>query len=966
MSSRIGALVGALTLSFGLVTTANAQINPAHITGVVKDAQGAVLPGVSVTATSPALLGKQTVVTEANGNYRFPNLSAGTYDLSFELQGFQTLRRQNIVLSGAQTLSVDVTLQIAALQESVTVLSEAPVVDTQSTSVGYVQTTAQLIGVPSSTDLWGALAQTPGVRMGGVDVGGSHKSQQSNYEAYGVRNQARVVNDGVDTTEGSGGAGFYQDYFAQNEVAVSAAGGDVTMNTPGAAIVASIKSGGDRFSGLENLAYEPGKWVGNNIDSATQARGFTGQPNLEFWEGHVDLGGPILTQKAWFYASYNHFKINKAISGVNQAVATDLGLFNNFTTKESYKPSSKDTFLGYYQWGRKEKPLRGLSATTPPESALAQNSPSWVYNGRWQRTWSNRMFTEVNLGNFGYDWPMAPNVDYKTSPPRHDNGTGNDVGAGWNNAGACAPGCGPGEIGRSKPQFYANMTYYLPTAGGSHDLKAGFEFLNDRSLSVGNGASGPILYLDQNGATNTVRITDFGDPSAFGSGWTQGADYDRRYAGYFQDRFSSAKRITLTLGLRYDYQRPYYGASIRNPLITSVWSPVTVPAASLITRNTFAPRVGISWDPIGDNRSVIKGFWGRFYYNLADVLRPADPGAPNYKEFRFNDLNGNRLWDGPQEFLSPVPTASAGGATTTLDPNLKVPYADEVEASFDRQFWGESSVRVAYVRKMIRNDFANLNIARIGKYTVPVTIAVNTTNYDSNNPKAGQIVGQQQFQLNDIPGPIAPVNQITNIPDSLGGGDYNYDTVSAAFTKRFSHGLFLNGSFDYQWRNDLRGGQFSGTFTTSNDPLNADPVGIGTFLNANPSVSTRQKTTTWSSHLQARYEFKYDIGAAVNYSGQSGWPYARAITVTLPNAGSTTFFAEDLSNNRSDTIHLLALRVDKAVKVQKMKFMVMLDLFNVLNSNAVTNFNLLNGANFNRINATADPRTAQIGVRIEF
>ncbi len=102
--------------------------------------------------------------------------------------------------------------------------------------------------------------------MQGVDVGGSHKSQQSGYEAFGVVNQARVMTDGVDTTEGSGGAGFYQDFFAQNEVAVSAAGQDVSMNTPGAAIISTIKSGGNRFSGIENIAYEPGSFVGNNID----------------------------------------------------------------------------------------------------------------------------------------------------------------------------------------------------------------------------------------------------------------------------------------------------------------------------------------------------------------------------------------------------------------------------------------------------------------------------------------------------------------------------------------------------------------------------------------------------------------------------------------------------------------------------------------------------------------------------
>jgi outer membrane receptor protein involved in Fe transport len=727
------------------------------------------------------------------------------------------------------------------------------------------------------------------------------------------------------------------------------------MNTPGAAIVATVKSGGDKFSGLENIAYEPKSWVGNNVDSATQARGFTGQPNLKFWESHLDLGGPIMVSKAWFYASYNHFTINKAISGVQPSLATDLGIFNNFTTKESYKPGSKDTFVGYYQWGKKEKPLRGLSATTPPESALAQASPSWVYKGTWQRTWSNRIYTEFTLGNFGYDWPMAPNVDYTTHPPHHDTATGNDTGAGWNNAGACAPGCGPGEIARSKPQAFFNTTYYLPSKMGSHDLKLGFEWLNDRSLSVGNGASGPILYLDQNGQPNTVRITDFGDPADFGKGWSQGAVFNRRYALYGQDTFATNKRITLTLGIRYDYQRPYYGASVRDPLITSVWQPTKVDGATLLKRNSVAPRVGVSWDPSGTGTSAVKAFWGRFYYNLADSLRAADPGSPNYKQFRWADQNGNGIWDGPQEFLSPIPTSSAGGATTTVDPNLKLPYADEIEASYDKQFWGQTSARVAYVRKMIKHDYANINIARVGQYIVPITVPVTIRSFD------GGIAGVQNFQLYDIPHAITPVNQITNIPDAMGGGNYTYDTVQFALTKRFARGLFLNGSVDLQKRSDLR------SPATSNDPLNADPVGIATYLNAYPSVSNRQKTSTWATHAQARYVFKYDIGVAVNYSGQSGWPYARTITVTLPNAGSTTFFSENLSNNRSDNIQLLALRFDKAVRMPGgVKVTGMLDVFNVLNTNAVTNFNLSNGANYNKINATVDPRTLQVGFRVEF
>ncbi len=947
----------ALALAVGLsALTAHAQINPAHLTGTAKDAQGAVLPGVTVTATSPALLGNQTVTTEANGDYRFPNLPAGTYAISFELQGFQTFKRENIVLTTGQTLTIDAALQIASLQESVTVTSQSPVVDTQSTTVGYVQTLAQLKGVPTSTDLWGALAQTPGVRMQGVDVGGSHKSQQSGYDAFGITNQARVITDGVDTTEGSGGAGIYQDYFAQNEIAVGAAGQDVSMNTPGAAIQSMVKSGGNRFSGLENIAYEPGSFVGTNVDSGTASRGDpAGQPNLIFWEGHAELGGPLKTDKAWFYVAANHFKINKAVSGVSQNLATDLGLFKNYTTKESYKPSSKDTIVGYYQWAYKVKPLRGIGVATPAESALAQRNPAWMYNGRWQRTWSNRLFTEVNVGEFGYVFPEQPNVSYLTNPPRHDLGNGNDSGAGWFNA---AGNTGPFVLSRGKPQAYGTMTYFLPTDKGSHDLKAGFEYMNDRSTNTANGTAGPILYQDRNGATSQVRLTDYGDPATFGTGWTQASDYDRHYTLYGQDRWTLTNRVTLTAGVRYDYQRPYYSAAVRTPTL-SIFAPTTVPGATLLTFNNIAPRLGLSWDASGTGKSVVKAFYGRYYFNTADNFAGADPGGPNYGDYQFNDLNGNRLYDGPQELGALV--SSAGGATTHVAPGLKNSYTDEVDLSYDRQFWGESAFRVAYVRKMERNLYTTINTARIGQYTQATPVNVNILDVVNTTPVV------QTFTVNDIPNSLKGVvnNVIMTIPDSLGGSSWTYDTLEFAFNKRFGAGLFLNTNFDYQWRKDIRNPAASNS-NLSSDPIS--PVGAAgsIFFAQVYSTPALQSTTVWDAKASARYQFKYEIGVAANYSAQAGWPYARTINVSLPNSGSNTFFLQNLSNSRADTISVLNLRLDKGITINRFKITAMFDLFNVLNTNAVTNFNIANGSRFNQINATVDPRTAQVSFRLEF
>jgi hypothetical protein len=947
---RVVFAIGVLTIMLGFAHEAAAQLEQGRLTGVVTDAQGAVLPGVTVTATSPALLGANTAITEADGRFLFPSLPSGRYMLQFELSGFRTVNRENIVLALGQTLSVDMQLQLASLQETVTVSAESPVVDVTTTRVGSDFSGEKLVGVPTATDLWAALAQAPGVRMLGFDTGGSHKSQQTGYESFGVRNQNRVVTDGVDTTEGTGGAGFYQDYYAHEEITVSAAGADVSMNTPGSAVVSTIKSGGNDFKSLNNLSYEPDSFVGNNLDDETAKRGFTGQPNILFWEGHGDLGGPIQRDRIWFYAAYNHFKIDKEISGVPRQFS-DLGVFDNYTGKVSARLSQKDTLVGYYQWGRKFKPRRGLSASIGPDSILAQDSRSWMYNGQWQRVWTNRFFSDLKVGLFGFGWPMAPSVDWKTNPPRVDTGTTIETGAGWQ-AGDAG---GPFTFDRAKPQINWTSTYYLPEKAGSHDFKFGYEYVNDQSKFASNGNSGPILYRDLNGAIDEIRVTDLGTFESFGSDWTGADDRNKRHSLFFQDRWSPTSRLTLTLGLRWDRQQPHYEASIRKPVLVAIFPETTVPAATILTSDKIVPRLGFSYDLVGDGKQVVKAFFGRYYFNYADRMSTVNPGGTNRRDYRFNDLNGNRIFDGVQELGALI--SSAGGSSTTTDPNLKTPYADEVSFSYERQFWGESSFRAAYVMKMVRDEFATFNVLREGQFTVPVSASVPMRSFD------GGIAGNQVFNLFDIPTALRGQvrNVVATIPGDVGGGDFDYDTIQLAFNKRFSRGLFLQSSFDYQWRDELRQN------TASNSPLNSDPLGINYYQNVFPTVSNRQESTNWQGRLMGRYLFPYDIGFAANFRVQSGWQWARLIQFTLPNAGTQTFFMENINNNRSDTVALVDLRWDKSFRfAQKYRFMVMADLFNVTNSNAVINFNLTNGANFNRINATLDPRTFMLGFRFDF
>jgi Carboxypeptidase regulatory-like domain len=971
MRLRAGCLFGFPVAVLLLAVPASAQIGQGRLTGIATDTQGAVMPGVTVTATSPALIGTRTTVTEPDGSFLLVSLPSGVYKLTFDLQGFRQFVRDNVQVVLGQTITVDAQMQIGGLAENVVVTGASPVVDVATTQIGTNLRGEELVGVPNSTDVWGALSEAPGVRMLGFDVGGSHKSQQSGYEVFGVQNQARTVTDGIDHTEGVGGTGFYEDYFANNEVSVSALGADVEMNSPGAAIVTTIKSGGNTFKGLEHLTYEPGSFVGTNgAPSDVAPRGYTcppnasgepqcANPNLLFWEGHLDLGGPIMRDKAWFYGAYNHFKIDKVVSGVAESVATDLGIFDNYTGKGTFKANQANTFIGYYQRGRKQKPKRGLSTLRPPESVQAQDSVSAMYKGEWQFVASNRAFFYVNVGNFTLDWPMVPQVDPKSKPPELDRSTTAVRGAGWNSF----------TTGRKKPQVKAQLTYYLPEKAGSHDFKFGFEDLYDSYRFGINGSNGPIRYSYPSfasGQADRIRFADTGPAGDFSTGWTVSPIIDQHYSGFLQDRWAASSRVSITAGVRIDYQKIHYTDSVRRPEVhdrladgTSIFpAESTVASGTLVTNTDLSPRVGVSYSLSSTGRTVLKAFWGRYYNNLADGFSSANPGGTNYAEYNFLDQNRNNRYDGPSELGSL--RLRIGGATYSVNPDLKTPHTDEVSGSVEHQFWGESSARITDVRKnqydYVPFYFTPFIAAWMGRVTAPVRV-VNSSES-----------GTETFNLLDVPASIA--DQTDGTFDNWPDGNFHYDTIEFAFNKRFSDRFFVQSSFDHIWRNELRSADITNWGSTS--PLSADPIGVGPQFTLNPSAPNRQKTTMYHAQFLGRYTFPRDVAVAVNYRFQSGFPFARIVdesvtgepTLNVCNV-ECTFFVENLDRNRSEAVNLLNFRLDKAFPIGKVKFTAMLDIYNLLNVDPVTNFNLFSD-DFKRVIAVLDPRVFQAGFRLEF
>ena len=970
-SDRSRSLAGQRSVALQCVVLLLAGAGPAPaqtsgtIEGVAVDSQGLAVPGATVTVAGDSLLSAITLTTLVDGSYRVRALRRGSYDLTFEAEGFRSVVREGVVVEGNRVIRIDATLEVAAVEETITVAGAAPVVDIKTTALVNDFGAAELQEVPSATDVWSVLAQTAGVRMRGFDVGGSHKSQQTSYESFGIRGQNRILADGVDTTESSVGTGFYFDYYSIEEFTTVAAGADVEMTAPGSLVVMTMKSGGNDFHGMVHGDYEHESFVADNTDSSLEDRGYTGNPNLLFFETHADIGGPIMRNRGWFYAFYNHFRIDKAVSGIDRTVATDLGDFDGFGGKVTVRLSDKDQLIGYTQWGLKEKPKRGLSTDVSPDSVLAQRSWSWAHKAEWQRAWNSRTFMTAAVKHFGFSWPMVPQVDPMQQPPRLDTATGRLSGAGWFPGVNGAP---PFTAVRWKPHVAVIANHYVPEFGGSHDLKVGYEFQIDSSRFGSNSNSGHVRYLDDSSNErpfNVDRIMLFNLPD---EGELSADNRNQHHAAYVQNNWRPVSWLSLNLGIRYEQQRTYFQDTESTPSLVGFFPSGKVSGRTNVVWNTWAPRLGAAFSP--RQGTVLKGHFGRYYINLADSHENANPATTAWIRYSFLDPNANGIYDGPEELGAKLDELGATGselasAGTPVDPDLSTEFVDEISLSLEHELIRNASVRVSYVRKDRNGDSGIWN-----------------------KGQQSALFAGRGVACSEDPGWDCPVNLLTGtplnvqrVPDDVAGlvdtrlatfpgMGASYDTVQLAANRRFTGGLLLQASFDYQWRDEFRSAAGE-----SRSPLDSDPLVVGSgrhgriWQNHSLDVSARQATTNWGGRLLARYMLPQHVGLSTNLRYQSGWPYALIQRVDVPGTGTNQpVFLTDLSGSRSESVTLADIRLDKAFAVGadgKSSLTLMVDIYNLLNSNAVTNFSLRAGDN-ERVIAALDPITMKLGVRLEF
>ena len=920
------------------------------IQGRVADSTGALLPGVSVTASSPSMIGTQTQVTNENGTYRFPAVPPGVYELTFELAGFSTVRRSELQISLGFTATVNADLKVATLQETVTVTGATPVIDTSATRVQQNFKLAQLESIPNGRDMWALLAATPGVVMGRIDVGGNRAGTQTGYTAYGLNGQVRTSVEGINTTEGTGGAGFYYDYGSFEEVFMGVAGQGAEAATPGVQSNFLGKSGSNRFSGEFYVDGYNNSFQGTNLseiftrDPAQGGYGFRPGSNevLRYYDVNFNVGGPIKRDKVWW-----HFSWRRQFNAVEQPLFTFDQSFDtwnqNPSAKVTYQVNQKNKIIGYYQWNMKEQPNRlpiGGYSYTDPSQTSRQVSPSWVYKAEWNGTLNDRLYVEARWGDFGYYDPRYANSDEDYF---------------WRDTGrlVLTGAHTESQTDRDRKQLTGAATYFLDTRFGSHTFKFGGEIYNEsqwsgRSQNVG----GNIEHIYTNGVASQVV---FGVPTASCVCGRYASDNGQLLVvnkldqqDFFVNDTWSRGRVTMNLGLRWDRYKGWMPEQSQ-PAFSN--GPVSVPAQTFAERdfytwNNLGPRIGVTYDLANDGKTVVKASYGLFWHNPGPgVSADANPNQNNKSvTHTWSDLNGDRRFQLGEQSANPTATTLAG--TIQLDPNVTSPYSHDASFYLERQVGDSLGTRVGFVYKTEDDLIAQYIPGRpISAYTVPYTIV------DAGVDGLTNTVDDRTIRLLGVPN-TADVNTrfpLTNVTQNTPRFS-RYKTVEASMNKRLSNRWAAQIGGSHTWAHD-----FPGAYPNT------------------PNGVFDEDNTRWDFKLSGTYEAPYGIRVSPLVRHQAGANFARQIVVGAASATAAgaifngTINVEPLNSRRHDNITVFDVRADRGFNLSRgMRIRLFLDLFNITNSNAVETRTTSTGTAFLRPSAVLAPRTARIGARFQF
>ena len=962
----LGAVVCLLVASIGLASAQS--VSSGTIQGTIRDQSGGVLPGVTATLSSPQLQVPQLVqVTDAEGAYRFVDLPAGTYLLKFELAGFSTLIREDLRLTIGFVARVDESMKVGAMEESVTVSGQSPVVDMTSTSASVAFTKETLDSVPRGRDLQNILAMAPGVTQAQVDVGGSTLAQRQDTASYGMEAQPKLQYEGMNIAMGADQNTPI--YFIDNsleEVQVRTSGNDAEVSTPGVSMIAIMKSGGNTFHGAYRGSYQPGSFQPSNLNAKLRAQNIGAPPELKtFYDVAADLGGRIVRDKLWFYGGYAKQTKSEGTLGF----AADAGPDGRYLTgdepqayfesslyqysvKTSYQMTKNNRFVYVWQRGVKAQPQNGGGRFRPLEATRDYKNPTAIQKGEWQSTVTPRLLLNAMGGYAGYVTDYDASRSQPAAPSRQDLETTLFTGSHVQHQGKT----------RDRYQAEASASFFPGRSlAGQHDFKTGVSIYWDRTADIwlNNVAGNYVLITDRiNGVSGTpARIRAYNTPAA-------PKDNEDIFAWYFKDSWRPTQKLTMNLGVRWEYQHSYlpeqdYAGARDFP---TVFPAKHVDKLDVQTFNRVVPRVGVAYDLGG--KSVVKGTWGLYNYILGDTYGDVFAAtATSNAVFLWHDLNNDRLWTPNESNLSlgagnPDFVSITSAANYELSPELKQPSTWETTVSYERELSQGFGARVMYINRVVSDSIEVMNTKRpYDAYTVPVK---------RRDPGPDGVLGN-----GDDGGTITLYDYAAAY---RGAAFVSNKRVNSETTDRFHSMEFtLTKRASTRWM-----GQISYFVVKNHRWLAGSCCGdtSAVITNPNDEFFPLDETWTWAGNISGTYRLPYDVSVSGFLQSKSGVQGQRTNIFrqadpdggpAIANNGNTTIRLEPYGSQRLSPYNILNFRANKDFRMSGGRRLgIDFDVFNLLNSATPTGAEFQSGSSFGYATGVTPPLITRIGARFTF
>jgi hypothetical protein len=935
----------------------------ASLAGVVRDTSGAVLPGVTVEASSPVLIERvRTAVSDASGQYRIENLRPGVYELTFTLTGFNTVKREGVELVGSATTTASAELRVGSLEETITVTGAAPLVDIQNTTQQRVLDKQVLDAIPTGRSDRTLALLIPAVSIPTTgtlsqDVGGTVYQQNQAMSVHGSRaNNTRIMYAGVSTGVASGGGGGANSNLPVNmaafqEVVINTAAVSAESTFGGVAVNFIPRDGGNTFSGSAFISFANESMQADNFTDALRGAGLAAPTALKrMWDVNPGFGGPVMKDKLWFYGTLKSLRSEAYPGG---AVSNRNG---NNASAWTYVPA--EGTRPYNSTAVRDAQARLTWQVTPGNKIGFMHQEGWdcfcpqdVAANRAPEAGQYREHPKLRAMIADWTWPLTNRVLIEASAIRR-----------WEDTAVTAPADRDLSLVSVTEQSLGNLVYrgmspatYRSTwhrtvyargavsyVTGARALKVGFNsgVASDTSWRPGGDGARPAYeYRFNNGVPNLITL--YGTP--YREVFLEG-----EHGAFVQDRWT-IRRLTASYGVRYDYYKNSFPPQTLGPVVLQPTRNMSFPRTAGVSWHDLSPRLGANYDLSGSGRTALKVSLNRYLQGMT-----ADPlYGHNLNPLTLVAVSTTRTWNDANRNFTPdcnlVAPAANGECGPLANANFGTPrpgaaynpdtmsgfgirpYDWEFSAGVQHELVPRLSADVAYFRRWFGNFFVNDNRAVAPSDFAAFSLAVPNT--DPRLPTAGSTLSNL-FDLN--PTSVGQVDNYVTFASDYGTQTEHWNGVDVGINARLANGVIVQG------------GTSTGRTTRNTCDIRAK---VPETAPTNPYCDSGSPWLTQIKFLAVYTVPRADVqvsGTVQSIPGppvQANFPAPNALVAPSlgrslsGNAQNVTVSLIDPLSMVGDRIHQVDMRVGKILRWGGVRTTMSLDVYNVFNSNAILGVN---------------------------